>query len=277
MSITYQTYDNNITISFVILSWNSAKYLQRCFDSIIYKCLNEHIIFEVIIIDNGSSDLSCEIISDYQKRYPEYFKLIKLDSNKGTTSTRNMGLKQSRGRFICILDSDIELKKGSLTAVFNRFTSDNNIGMIVPQLLLPDGSVQNSVKHFPTLYNKLLKIPRIIMGIKTKHRDFYDDFPFIEERNVDTAISACWFFRRELLHSVGYLDENIFYSPEDLDYSLRVWKKGKIILYYPDFVLVHHTQQITHKKPFSKTSVSHFLGLIYYFCKHGGWVVRPRF
>jgi GT2 family glycosyltransferase len=122
-----------------------------------------------------------------------------------------------------------------------------------------------------------MKIPRIVFGIKTKNNDFYENFPFAEEQTVDTAISACWFFKKALLQKTGYLDEKIFYAPEDIDFSLRVWKAGLSILYYPAFSVFHHTQQITHRKPLSKTSISHFWGLIYYYRKHGGWLVRPRF
>jgi hypothetical protein len=264
------------TISFIILTWNSEGYLRRCFDSIIRKCAEEKLSFEVIVTDNGSRDGSCGIIESYKKDSPYEFHLIKLDCNRGTTYTRNLGLKQARGEYLCILDSDTEMGEGSLTAVIKRLSSDTRVGLIVPRLLLPDGSIQNSVKRFPTMLNKLMKIPRIVFGVSTKNSDFYDNFPFTEEREVDTAISACWFFRREVFERVGYLDEKIFYAPEDIDFSLRVWLAGYSIIYYPAFTVLHHTQQITHKKPLSKTSISHFFGLIYYYRKHGGWLVRPR-
>lgn len=264
------------TISFIILTWNSEGYLARCFDSIIKKCFDEVIEFEVIVIDNGSYDGSCHLVEQYKERVPGAFNLIKLESNRGTTYTRNLGLKQAKGEFICILDSDTEMGAGRLTTILNRLGSDKKIGLVVPQLLLPDGTIQNSVKRFPTMLNKLMKIPRIVFGINTKNNDFYEDFPFKNERDVDTAISACWFFQRGLLQIVGYLDEKIFYAPEDIDYSLRVWKTGYTILFYPNFTVLHHTQQITHKKPLSKTSLSHFGGLLYYYKKHGGWLIRPR-
>jgi GT2 family glycosyltransferase len=78
------------------------------------------------------------------------------------------------------------------------------------------------------------------------------------------------------MEKVGYLDEKIFYSPEDIDYALRVWLAGYCVLYYPALTVLHHTQQITHKKPLSKTSISHFFGLVYYYRQHGGWITRPQ-
>lgn len=265
-----------LNISFIVLTWNSEKFLLNCFSSIIKKCREEGVRFEVIIIDNGSQDGSKKFIEKFIQSNPGEFVLIPLESNRGTTYTRNLGLKRARGEFLCILDSDTELGEGRLTDVIERLASDNQIGLIAPRLLLPDGTVQNSVKRFPTMLNKLMKIPRIVFGIKTKNSDFYDDFPFSEERKVDSAISACWFFSQKLLDTVGYLDEKIFYAPEDIDFSLRVWQAGKSILFYPAFTVLHHTQQITHKKPLSRTSLSHFFGLLYFYRKHGGWVERPR-
>jgi GT2 family glycosyltransferase len=266
-----------LNISFVVISWNSNNFLLNCFLSIINKCREEGICFEVIIIDNGSQDGSRQFIEEFIQSYPSEFILIPLESNRGTTYTRNLGLKRARGEFVCILDSDTELGEGCLIDMLQRLTTDNRLGLIAPRLLLPDGTVQNSVKRFPTMLNKLIKIPRILFGIKTKNSDFYDDFPFQEEREADSAISACWFFSRKLLDTVGYLDEKIFYAPEDIDFSLRVWQAGKSILFYPAFTVLHHTQQITHKMPLSMNSLSHFLGLLYFYRKHGGWFCRPKF
>ena len=265
----------NPSISFIILTWNSEAFLRKCFDSIILKCTEEQITYEIIVIDNGSVDDSSPILHDYESKYPTVFHLILLDRNLGTTYPRNLGLKQARGEYICILDSDTELGQGSLTEVMTRISNEPSTGIIAPRLLLPNGKIQNSVKHFPTFLHKLIKIIGILLKINLKNYDFYKDFPFTEERMADTAISACWFFKKGLIQLVGNLDENIFYSPEDMDYSIRVWKAGRSILYFPSFTVLHHTQQITHKRPLSKTSFSHFGGLIYYYRKHGGWFKTP--
>ena len=266
----------NPALSFIILSWNSQRYLERCLDSIAAKCGQEGIAYEVIVVDNGSRDASCALVQGYAARDPGLFHLIKLPVNRGTTYPRNLGLRQARGELLCILDSDTEQGAGSLSAVLERVRSDRRVGLLVPRLLLPCGAVQHSVKRFPTLFDKLGKIPGILLRRAPKNADFYRDFPFREEREVESAISACWFFRRELLERVGYLDERIFYAPEDLDYSLRTWLAGFSILYCPSYTVLHHTQQISHRKPLSRTSLSHMWGLIYYCRKHGGWLARPR-
>jgi GT2 family glycosyltransferase len=263
-----------VDISFIILSFNSDTYLKNCFDSIIIKCKVEKLSFEIVVIDNGSKDASHNIIKNYTEEYPCIFKFILLNKNMGTTYPRNLGFKKSKGRIVCILDSDTQLMNGTLVDIFDILNNDKKIGLVAPKLLLSNNSIQNSVKKFPVFINKLKKILNIFFNLKMQHDDFYVDFNFNEIKYVDTAISACWFFRREVFVNVGMLDENIFYSPEDLDYCMRLKKFDYKIVYYPYFLIRHDTQQISHKKPFSILSLKHFFGLIYYYRKHGGWFVR---
>ena len=70
------------------------------------------------------------------------------------------------------------------------------------------------------------------------------------------------------------MDERIFYAPEDVDYCLRTWKSGLAVVYYPGYRVLHHTKQVTHKRPLSATAVSHLKGLFYYWCKHRYWFRR---
>jgi GT2 family glycosyltransferase len=268
----YDKESSDILLSFIILSWNSEKYLVSCFDSILLKCQIENISYEIIVVDNGSSDKSRSIISHYQKSYPTKFKGIALHKNRGTTYSRNIACKQAKGEYICILDSDTIIKDGSLVDIIKTLSKNVNIGIIAPRLLLPDGSIQNSVKKFPTLIHKISKIPKALLKVPVLHFDFYQSFPFTENTLVDTAISACWFLRRNLFAEVGFFDEKIFYSPEDLDFCVRAWKKGFKILYYPSLKVLHDTQQISHTRPLSRNSLRHLRGLLYYFRKHGGWL-----
>jgi len=262
----------NPLISFVILTWNSEKIIRKCLKSISNKCNQENIVYKIYIIDNGSSDRTVKFIQDFSRKLP--IELTKLDSNRGTTFSRNIGLKRCEGKIICILDSDTEIKSGSIRKIVSLF-QDKTIGIVAPRLVLPDGTIQNSVKKFPSLLNKMLKIPKIIFKIKIKDYDFYDGFPFHCVTDVDTAISACWFLKRKLIEEIGMFDEKIFYSPEDIDFCLRVKKINKRIVYYPYFTTLHYTQQISHKKIISKITLSHFLGLMYYFIKHR-YFKRPK-
>jgi len=265
----------SLDISFVSLTWNSAAYVRKCLDSVIAQCSIEGLRFEFMIVDNGSQDGTVDVVRNYCVRYPDRVRLVTLDRNRGTTYSRNLALKLARGAVICVLDSDTEFVSGSFCPVLTLLATHPELGIVAPRLLLPDGSVQHSVKRFPTFLDKLRKVPRLLTGHKATRHDFYHSFPFGTCTLVDTAISACWFLPADVLTSVGLLDERIFYSPEDLDYSARIRSAGMHILYYPHLTLIHHTQQISHRRPYSRLSLSHLKGLVRYHRKHGGWIVRP--
>jgi len=156
--------------------------------------------------------------------------------------------------------------------------NDSSIGIVAPLLLFETAQVQRSVKKFPTFFEKMSKV----MGGRSRGHggalgnDHYAGFPWQKERAIDSAISAFWLFRRDLLGLVGYLDENIFYSPEDLDYCLRVWKAGKKVIFSPAMVVEHKTQQISHRSPVSYIALSHLFGLLYYYRKHRYFFSRKR-
>ena len=257
-------------ISFIILTWNSEQFIEQCLLSISKSCQKDEISnYEVIVIDNNSTDMTKEIIKNTTMGNAKRIELIELERNYGTTKTRNMGLQKSLGEYICVLDSDAEIKNINYNYIFSYLDENPDVGIVAPKLIYPNGDIQVSVKKFPTLSDKMKRLLKVFANRDLKHSDYYSDFPFNQLREVETAISAFWIFRRETISAVGLLDEKIFYSPEDVDYCLRVWKAGKKVVYCPFFEILHHTQQISHHKPFSKVSLSHFAGLLYYFWKHG--------
>ncbi len=259
-------------ISFVILTWNSEKTIAESLGGIRKKCTGENIDYEIFVVDNGSKDGTVEILKKCSDEMP--ISLIRLPENLGTTKPRNMAFSRCTGNVICVLDSDAVFLEGSIKDIAAELFRDDSIGIIAPKLLFSDGTVQESVRKFPSMFGKFSKIPGIVFKIKYRDIDGYGDFPFSKITDVDYAISACWFFRRELFDEIGSFDEKIFYSPEDIDYGIRVWKKGKKTVYYPGFTVLHYVQQLTHKKFLSRIAFSHLYGLIYYFLKHR-YFIKP--
>ena len=199
-------------ISFIILSWNSVPTIETCLRSIARICGDQDIPYEILVVDNGSTDSTADIIRQNSKTIP--IQLIQLTENRGTTYSRNLALHKATGDIICIMDSDAALLEGNIRDIADILFADPSIGIIAPRLFFTDGTVQHSVRMFPSAYGKFSRIPAIIFKLPLPNSDQYPDFPFSRLTDVDYAISACWFFRRELLDIVGYLDERIFYSPE---------------------------------------------------------------
>jgi len=246
-------------LSFVILTFNSEKYVSRCIDSI-FETVPAQLEKEIYVVDNGSIDGTCRILDSKNG-----IKTIKFNKNLGTTRSRNVAIRECKGSYIVIMDSDVEIENLDWLHVLREFRS--NIGMVVPKLRLPDGRTQHSVKKFPRFQWRLKKLRKKIFKLEVNDKELYSDLQDVEF--PDTAISAFWILRREILRSVGLFDEKIFYSPEDIDFCVRLWREGFAIKYYQSGDIIHHTQQITDKKPFSYTSLSFLLNFLYYFWKHG--------
>jgi GT2 family glycosyltransferase len=264
-----------MNLTFLILTWNSQRDIEECINSIVDCCTQDAVEFKITVVDNGSTDATPEILARLD-RNDDRIHTTCLPKNIGTTRPRNAVLKKLDAEFVCILDADTKIVDGSIKSLLDYLKQNKDVGLVAPKLILRDGSVQNSVKKFPTLTEKILKGLSATGVVKYNVNDFYEEFPFETIKAVDTAISACWIIPTSLLKTIGYLDEKIFYSPEDIDFSLRVWKSGKKLVYYPEFTVLHKTQQISHARPLGKIALTHLWGLIYYFAKHKYWLSRTK-
>lgn len=263
-------------ISFVIISYNDAVRLPAALNSAALRATEAGMDWEIWVVDNGSRDHTAELLAAYRQVMGPRLRVLTLPRNYGTTVSRNLALKRVRGRVVCVMDSDAELLQNGLGKMVNFLDAFPEVGIAAPRILTPGGPPYNSVKMLPTLSDKLRKLPGIMRRGSKRNTDWYPNFPFERPRPVHTAISCCWFFRRELFDLVGPLDERIFYSPEDVDWCLRCWKAGRAVVYYPYLQVMHHTRQITHKRPLSRLSMSHMRGIIYYLCKHRYCFDRER-
>lgn len=254
-------------ISCVMLSYNSAKYLDHSLDALCKAF--DHTPDqkdEIWIIDNGSKDGSVEILKRWQEKEPERIKPVFFGGNTGTTFSRNVALRGLSGRYVVVIDSDVvKIPPGTFETLIARLEEDERNGMVVPMLTYPDGRFQLSTDVFPTLPRKVQRY----LGLKAMERAHDKNAPPTEAHLVDYAISAFWFLRREAVEAVGVFDEEIFYSPEDVDYCLRVWEAGYRIVYEPAATVVHDAQEISRGLPIKKSTFSHMKGLAYLFRKHG--------
>lgn len=265
----------SVQISIITLTWNSERYIERMIESVFRDSNLSDVKIEIIIVDNGSSDSTVELIKGLQENKSNLF-LIELARNFGTTVTRNIGIKQSQGKFILILDSDTEVCPGILKGLIEAFKviKSPNIGIIHPRLVFPNGELQESARRFPTL---LTKIFRLFSWEGKRVSD--ESLPAVicgEIAIVDYAISAAWFMKRDLFDEIGFFDENIFFAPEDAEFCARCWTKGFEVWYYPKVKIVHHCQRITKKRIFSILAMKHLKGLLYFWWKYQLFLTREK-
>lgn len=262
-------------LSYIIITYNDAGRLPKAIASAALAGARAGLDYEIIVADNGSTDDTQGLLRAFGQVLGPRLLCLDLGRNTGTTYSRNRALERSRGRFICVMDSDAEIL-GDLGPVLALLKDLPEVGIVGPAIRMPDGSLYNSVKMLPTLGDKLWKLPGIFLRRPTVNHDWYPDFPFAAIRCVHSAISCCWFLRRDAWQRIGPLDERIFYAPEDVDYCLRAWRAGLAVVYFPGLEVLHHTRHISHRRPLSPTAISHLKGLIYYMGKHGYWFSRRR-
>lgn len=264
-----------VSVGFVILTWNSQKVIRQCLDS-----LAEMKGFDrrIIVVDNGSADETQMIVKEFSDRIAGEERLkcewIALDKNYGTTVSRNKGLRKlveshPDTQFICILDSDTEVNEAAFERLVAAIKDTPQYGIIGPRLHDRNGTYQISGRAIPTLQEKLCKV----LPIKTIQRRGEKLEQITPEQGrgcvaVGYLMSACWLMRAEVFKQLGWLDEKIFYAPEDVEYCIRCWKKGFQVMYCYDADILHHWQRISRKKLFSKHNFEHLKGLAYLFWKY---------
>lgn len=223
-------------VSIIIVSFNTRKLLLSCIESI-YEYV--HTPFEIIIVDNNSSDSS---VLSVKKLKRQNIHIISNTENVGFAKANNQGFKKARGNYILLLNSDTLLTEDCVTPSATYLDSHARTGILSCSLKNEDGSVQPTGGYFPTLFRVFLWI------------SFLDDIPFFnyffrsfhpKERIYSKAVKLDWitgayfFMRAELLESVGMLDEDYFMYVEELDYCYRVKEKGWDIDYIPRGNIIH--------------------------------------
>ena len=250
--------------SITILTFNSEPYIRKCLVSLVESFNNLSASYEIFVIDNGSKDKSKDITREVISEYSANIQLIEFDHNTGTTFSRNQGLAKSTGEFIIVMDSDAYANPEAIEVLSKYLKENPRCGLAVPKLIYPDGRFQMSTDVFPTFVRKLQRF------LFLKKMEQASPQAVSQNQQVDYAISAFWMFPQSVLKKVGLLDEKIFYSPEDVDFCIRIWKSKHSIDYLPSVSIVHDAQEISRSKGFkiNMFTLSHIKGLFYLFLKH---------
>jgi len=202
-------------ISIIIPVYNSEKTIKRCLESI-YQ--SQYRYFEVIVIDDGSTDTSLEIV----RKYPA--KIIKLDKHKGCAFARNKGTQKAKREILFFVDSDILLKPDTLNKITETFNQK-------PEICATFGSYskESAAPNFFSVYRNLLH--------HYTHQASAED--------ASTFWTACGAIRKSMFEKLGGFDETLNYFPiEDIAFGYKILKHGgKIYL--------NKQLQIKHLKHYS--------------------------
>ena len=221
-------------ISVVIVNRNTRMLLRNCLISL--KNAAAAICFEVIVVDNGSSDDSVDMLT---REFPNVL-LIANRQNQGFASANNQGLRIAKGRYCLLLNSDTRAAPGALEQMISFMDTSLQAGACGPQLRYPDGSLQPSGRRFPTLLSVLGELLPVPENWRKWLRGPLEKRDYSQTREVDEVPGAALCLRRQALDQVGLLDTEFFFSGEDIDLCWRLKKAGWKIYYFADAQVVHH-------------------------------------
>jgi GT2 family glycosyltransferase len=210
-------------VSIIIPHWNAIHHLPVCLDSL---RAQTHPHVEVIVADNGSTDGSLELLAD---DYP-WVRTLALGENLGFTGACNAGLQAARGEFAVLLNNDTEADVHWVEEIVAAFERHPEAGLVASKMLLFD---QRDTFHTAGDFYRVNGIP----GNRGVWQ--FDEGQYDREEPIFSACGGSAAYRMAMLDQIGLLDDDFFFSCEDLDLAWRAQLAGWHCIYNPRAVVYH--------------------------------------
>ena len=243
-----------------IITWNAKALLQQLLESI-YNCIT-HVEFEVLIVDNGSTDGTIELL---ESEFPKV-RLIKNAVNEGVAPARNRLLASSKGRYLLSLDVDTTVYPDAVETLVHVMDENTNVAIGGPKLVYENGKLQLSCRPFPGLINIAIEgtfLKKYFPNSRFVKEYTLEEWDHNTQREVDWMYGACLIIRKDCLERLGDFDEGFFYLYEDIDFCYRAKKLGMGILYIPEAVICHHLRR-EERSIFNRTIFIHVRSIARY-------------
>jgi GT2 family glycosyltransferase len=192
---------------------------------------------ETVVVDNGSSDGTVALV---RERFPEV--AVVEQENRGLAAGWNAGVERTRGRYVLLLNSDAWLDAGALDALVAFADARPDAAVVGPRLRNPDGTLQRSVRGFPTLWRLATEyffLRRLAPSSRALNAFYAAGFAHDEVREAEVLMGAVWLVRRAAIDEVGPADESFFLFSEEVDWAYRFRQAGWRSLFYPDAGATH--------------------------------------
>jgi len=255
-----------LDLSIIIVSWNVKDDLRDCLRSV--EDNRPSCEYEVVVIDNASTDGTARMVgSDFPR-----VTLVANEENRGFAAANNAGIARAEGRYVLFLNPDTIVHPGSLDTLIKFMDDNEDAGVCGPKLLYADGTLQPSVRRFPTLRGVLhcytiLRVVPIFHGQYKKWRMM--DFRHDRRMDVDQVMGAALMARRSVVEDIGGMDEDFFMYYEEVDLCYRLKKAGWRIVFIPDAVITHRGGRSIKQVPVRKRIMT-LRSILIFMRKHRG-------
>ncbi len=232
----------NYKISLSIVTYNSEKYISQSIDTILENTKNSD--FCIYIIDNGSTDRSVEII---KSKNCSRIVLIENKTNIGFGKGHNMALKAANSKYHFFVNPDIVIKDDVIYKMSQYFEEHEDVGVVTPKILYPDGRLQLLPKRNPRFIYLVAR--RLHFKFLKRYREEYEMISMGQNEIFDIEFCTGSFMaaRTDVLKKVGGFDERYFMYFEDADLTREIRKYARA-QYNPNFVVYHDWERAGSKQ-----------------------------
>jgi GT2 family glycosyltransferase len=255
-------------LSIIIVTLNSRGDIDACLRSLTDGI---HIDREIVVVDNASTDGTGAHV---RNRWPGV-RLIDLGANLGFARATNIGIQQTFGELVLLLNPDTTVRPGAIDRLVAALEADGRVGVVGPRIVDEDGRAELSfgrmVSPFVELRQKVLmtgntrRIPvirRIVEGLTRQTKD------------VDWVTGACLLTYRADLEAVGLLDERFFLYMEDVDLCTSIRRRGRRVRFVAEVEITH--RRGASASPTARESAYRKSYLAFYEKHHRHWVPFVR-
>jgi len=220
-------------VSVVIVNFNGVAVLSPCLKSLV---LTDYPNFDIIVVDNGSSDGSVNVLEEFRRQSEKRITVIKNSCNMGFAEANNIGVKSSSCKYVALLNNDTVVDENWLRTLVNTLEENPGIGA-VQSLLLKNADVVDSVGAAMDIFGTACDI--VV--------PFYQLSLYRSQNEIFSACAASMLVRKDLFERVGGFDSKFFAYFEDVDLSWRIRLNGyRIVIDVTS--IVYHFRGTTSKK-----------------------------
>jgi N-acetylglucosaminyl-diphospho-decaprenol L-rhamnosyltransferase len=217
--------------SVIVASFNTRAFLERCLAAL----PEGH---EVVVVDSGSTDGSPELV---RSSFPRA-RLVKLDRNPGYGAALNEGIAVATGEYMILMNGDAWPTPGAVERLLDFAEGEPRAGIVGPRLLNLDGSLQPSVRGFPTIW-RLATEYLFLRWLAPRSRllnAFYGSrFDHGSQREAEFLVGAVLLVRRRVVEEIGAFDPSFFMFNEEVDFCYRARSAGWKVVFWPGAEFVH--------------------------------------
>lgn len=233
-------------LSIIIVNWNTEDYLRACLRSVFDT--TEGILFEVIVVDNASSDGSVAMV---EREFPQV-RLVANSDNRGFAAANNQGMARAKGRYILLLNSDTMVLDDVIAATLRYAEAHEEAAVVGCRVLNADRSLQPTCFMYPSLLNMLLS-SSYLYKLFPRNRFFGRERMTWWDRNdirdVDVVTGCFMVVRKKAIEEIGRMDEGFHMYGEETDWCYRFKQAGWRVVFTPAGQIVHYGGASSRQKP----------------------------